>query len=107
MGQKMQHYNKPNLEKTICQQVTLKDAHSDSIPLTLQSICTNKADNHEWESFTAYYSNNNNVRIPAGCYTFLHAAFGESTLFITPKSPTEYETVVTRKKTPRSTPATK
>lgn len=94
----MEQYNYNNLCQFIGKKVQLKDAQENEIELTITEVNKGQLDGDEWEVFSVIYQGDKNVQLPQGTYTFSHDSFGEKILFLSPNSPMEYETVVSRKK---------
>ena len=52
----------------------------------------------EWESFCVCLQGEDNCHLPQGTYQVSHAIFGTQDIFLSPKSPTDYEIIINRKK---------
>lgn len=94
----MDKYNYNNLAQLIDVKVLLRDKQGNEAELVIAEVYRGKMDGDEWEAFSVIYSGKAGFFIPQGTYVFIHEKFGEKELFLTPKSETEYETVITRKK---------
>ncbi|WP_272166360.1 DUF6916 family protein [Vibrio diabolicus] len=93
----MKDYNFENLSKLIGEQVLVSDEQCNELSLTLAEVTPGKIQNDMWESFSTIYKGDESVQIPQGTFTFSHPEFGDVKLFVSPKSPTDYEVIVTRK----------
>ena len=94
----MELYNYENLKGIQGESVTVRDTNGAEVELTVTETKKSTIDGTLWEGFSVLYQGNSRFHIPQGTYTFSHAVFGELELFLSPKSQTEYETVITRKK---------
>ena len=94
----MENYNYDKLKELIGETVQVNDKQGNSVSLELAEVNKGALDGDEWEAFSVIYKGKEDFHIPQGCYTFLHPCFGEKFLFVSPNSPVEYETVVTRER---------
>jgi|GEM_PF-605854 len=94
----MDSYSYDTLSKLIDDQISVRDKQGNKVLLTLIEVSQHTLNDDDWESFSVLYLGDNNFRIPQGTYTFEHSGFGKKEIFLTPKSETEYETVITRKR---------
>lgn len=94
----MEAYNYNNLSKLVGDKVKLQDQQGNIAELSIVEVNKGVLDGDEWESFSVIYQGEENLSVPQGTYQFSHEAFGEAQLFISPNSPVEYETVITRKR---------
>ncbi|MBU2871893.1 hypothetical protein [Colwellia sp. E2M01] len=94
----MEKYNYINLSQSIGENMLIKDDAGNRVELVIAEVNKGVLDGEEWDSFSVIYSAAPGVTIPQGTYTFCHEKIGEVSLFTTPNSATEYETVVTRKR---------
>ncbi|EHW0692317.1 hypothetical protein K1B30_000593 [Vibrio parahaemolyticus] len=94
----MKDYNFENLSKLIGEQVRVSDDQGNELSLTLAEVTPGKMQDDVWESFSTTYRGCESFCIPQGTFTFSHLAFGDVSLFVSPKSSTEYEAIVTREK---------
>jgi len=98
VGGCMEKYNYENLCQIMGEKVSLKDDQGNGAELTIAEVNKGQLDGDDWEAFSVIFQGEKNVSIPQGTYVFFNENFGEKSLFISPKSETEYETVVTRKR---------
>ncbi|NOX43736.1 MAG: hypothetical protein GXP19_08415 [Gammaproteobacteria bacterium] len=94
----MKQYNYDNLCEILGEKVMLKDDQGKEIELTIAEVYKGTLDGDDWEAFSVIYHGRKDFFISQGVYTFTHEKFGDKSLFLSPKSETEYETVVTRKR---------
>jgi len=94
----MDNYNYNSLSSLVGDKVKLQDDQGNMAELSISEVVKGKLDGEEWEAFSVIYQGEQGLSIPQGTYQFSHEKFGEQQLFLSPNSETEYETVVTRKK---------
>jgi hypothetical protein len=94
----MASFNVENLTRILDQEIMVRDDQGNEVPLTVAEVNTSSLNGEEWEAFSVIYKGDAGFHIPQGTFTFCHSAFGEIALFVSPKSETEYETVVSRKR---------
>jgi len=94
----VEKYNYNNLSQILGEKVCLKDGQENKVELTITEVNKGQLDGDDWEAFSVIFRGEKNIPIPQGTYVFFNEKFGEKSLFISPKSETEYETVVTRKR---------
>jgi hypothetical protein len=94
----MEQYNYTNLSQSIGEDMIIRDDAGNEVALVIAEVNKGTLDSEEWDAFSVIYNAKASVSIPQGTYTFCHEKIGEVSLFTTPKSATEYETVVTRKR---------
>lgn len=94
----MENYNYEVLSTIQGETVTIKDSSGNTADLTISEINQSRMNGPDWEAFSVIYTGKEDLRIPEGTYLFHHPSFGELELFLSPKSPTQYETMVTRKR---------
>jgi len=93
----MQFYTYERLTQLVGQQLQLQDDGGTKVSLTLDRVVKGKLDPSRWEAFAAYFIGDQSFHVPQGTYRLEHPALGEASLFLSPKSPIEYELVVNRK----------
>ncbi len=93
----MNLYNYDTLSKLIGEHVLVSNAQGNMVELTVAEIYKSTQNGETWETFSVIYKGSKDFRISQGTYDFKHTAFGTESIFLTPKSDTEYETIVTRK----------
>lgn len=86
------------LESIVGETVSVFDDTKNEVPLTVAGVRKNAMDGEEWEAFSVSFQGEKRFHIPQGTYTFKHAKFGEKSLFVSPNSDIEYETVVCRQR---------
>lgn len=94
----MEKYNYENLCQYMGEKVYLKDDQGKEVELTIAEVNKGQLDGDEWEAFSVIFQGEKSFFVPQGTYLFCNESFGEKSLFLSPKSETEYETVVTRKR---------
>jgi hypothetical protein len=93
----MENFNFYNLSQLIGDKVTIRDDVGNEAQLIITEVNKGALDGHEWQSFSVIYIGEENLSVPQGTYSFIHEKFGNISLFITPNSVTEYETIVNQK----------
>jgi len=78
--------------------VILTDAMGRQCQLKIDRVRRGTLNDDEWTSFSVYYTAEIGVRIPQGNYQLEHSSFDTETKFLIPKSPIEYETIITRRR---------
>lgn len=96
----MERFNYQTLAAIQGQAVTIKDGAGNTAALVVTEIKKSALDGTDWEAFSVLYSAPPSLRIPDGSYLIGHPCFGELELYLSPKSATEYESVITRKRVP-------
>jgi len=94
----VEKYNYENLCQITGEKVCLKDDQGNGVELTIAEVNKGQLDGDDWEAFSVIFQGEKSFSIPQGTYVFFNENFGEKSLFLSPKSETEYETVVTRKR---------
>ena len=94
----MELYNYDILSQLIGENVVLKDDQDHQVSLKIAEVNKGTLDGSEWEAFSVIYNGSPELSIPQGTYTLHHEKFGDESLFVSPNSDVEYETVVTRKR---------
>jgi len=94
----MELYNYDILSQLVGEKVTLKDDKDQKVILEITEVNKGKLDGEDWEAFSVIFNGNKEFSIAQGTYTLSHERFGEKSLFLSPNSEIEYETVVTRKR---------
>ncbi|WP_020408655.1 DUF6916 family protein [Hahella ganghwensis] len=94
----MENFNKSLLSEIVDQKVKLQIPEGSDVELTVSKVGACALDGDEWESFYVYLKGDESFHLPQGTYPITHEAFGTQDLFLSPKSPTEYEIIVNRKR---------
>lgn len=94
----MESYNAENLTRILGKEIMVRDDQGNEVPLTVAEVNISSLNGDEWEAFSVIYKGDAGFHIPQGTFTFCHSVFGEIDLFVSPKSETEYETVISRKR---------
>lgn len=94
----MENYTYNSLSGLVGDKVQLQDGQGNVAELSIFEVIKGRLDGEEWEAFSVIYQGERGMSIPQGTYQFSHEKFGEHQLFLSPNSETEYETVVTRKR---------
>lgn len=71
---------------------------SPAMQLTLRELERTALDGAEWEAFALYLEGDPKRLLPQGTYRLAHPAFGEHDLFLSPKSPVQYEISISRRR---------
>lgn len=93
----MENYNFDNLSQLIGEKVTIRDDEGNEAQLIIAEVNIGALNCDEWHSFSVIYTGEENLSVPQGTYSFSHEKIGDVSLFITPNSATEYETIVSQK----------
>ena len=102
----VEKYNYDTLLSIQNETVTISDDAGNTTNITVKEVTKSRLDGPDWEAFSVAYTNNSEIRIPEGTYQFTHPSFGSVDLFLSPKSWTESETVVIRKREEHDSPST-
>jgi len=94
----MELYNYDILSQLVGEDVLLKDGQDQIVVLEVAEVNKGKLDGDEWEAFSVILNGKKEYSLPQGIFTLSHEKFGDVSLFLSPNSETEYETVVTRKR---------
>lgn len=94
----MQDFNYEILSQCVGEDVELKDNFGETVLLTITKVCKGMLHGKEWEAFSVVFSGDKMLAVSQGTYLIRNDKFGEISLFISPNSDTEYETVVTFRK---------
>lgn len=94
----MENFTKNLLSEIVDQQVKLQIPQGPEVELTVTKVGACALDGDEWESFYVYMQGDTSYHLPQGTYQITHKAFGTQDLFLSPKSPTEYEIIVNRQR---------
>lgn len=94
----MESYNAENLTRILGKEIMVRDDQGNEVPLIVAEVNISSLNGDEWEAFSVIYKGGASFHIPQGTFTFCHSVFGEVALFVSPKSETEYETVISRKR---------
>jgi len=94
----MENYNFENLSQLVGEQMTIRDDGGNEAALIIAEVNKGIIDSDEWQSFSVIYKGEENLSVPQGTYSFSHEKIGEVSLFMTPNSATEYETIVTKRR---------
>ena len=79
-------------------EVTLADNSKNSVRLSVVRVDKTPIDGADWEGFSVLFNGDESIRIPQGSYHVMHDSFGQEEIFITAHGPTEYQTVISRKR---------
>lgn len=93
------NFNYDTLQRQLGTAVTLIDA-DQVIFLSMVELSRSPLDGAEWEAFALYLEGDPNRQLPQGVYRLAHPAFGERDLFLSPKSPVQYEISISRRRAP-------
>ncbi|RHW77995.1 DUF6916 family protein [Colwellia sp. RSH04] len=94
----MENYSFTVLSQLIGEPITIRDNAENEAQLIIAEVNKGTIDGDEWQSFSVIYNGEENLSVPQGTYLFSHEKIGEVSLFITPNSATEYETIVSQKR---------
>ena len=79
-------------------QVLVKDSRSGySLSATVTDVETLALNGEDWESFVVMLEHSGELEMGQGSYDFEHEIFGSLPMFISPKSHTQAEIIVTRR----------
>jgi hypothetical protein len=78
--------------------VAVFDSAENSVQLSVVSVEKSPIDGDDWEGFAVLFNGDESFRIPQGSYRAVHDSFGQEEIFITAHGPTEYQTVISRKR---------
>ncbi len=94
----MSRFNQDQLSQLVGQPVSLKTAEGEEVSLTVKGAGECPLNGEEWESFYVDLQSDGSFVLAQGTYTISHDTFGSLDLFISPKSETNYEIIVNRKR---------
>ncbi|WP_404392372.1 DUF6916 family protein [Pseudoalteromonas phenolica] len=94
----MEQFNAKVLTELLGQTVDITDSVGSGVTLTVSEVVESSMNGDEWEAFSVYLTGEESFHISQGTYKVAHSAFGERDLFISPKSPVEYEIIINRKR---------
>ncbi len=94
----MEKFTPEVLNELIGQKVKITDPQGNEAELTIQEVVSKQASGQEGEAFSVYLRGDESFHAPQGIYQLSHQAFAQLDLFLSPKSTTEYEIVVNRKR---------
>ncbi len=86
------------LQARLGETVVLRDGAGHDLTLTLAEAEPSRLDGPEWEAFRVLLTSQAPLPLPQGSYRLVHPAFAEQELFVSPKSHTEFEIVVVRRR---------
>lgn len=69
-----------------------------ALHLTLTEVARSPLDGAEWEAFALYLESDPARPLPQGTYRLAHPVIGEQDLFLSPKSPVQYEISISRRR---------
>ena len=101
----MENYNYNNLMEIVGDNVAVSDDEGNQQQLKIDSVSTSSMHGEDWEAFSVLFRGDESFHIPQGTYQFDHPAFGQVSLFVSPKSEIEYETVINRRRHPEKASA--
>jgi len=78
--------------------VTLIDGQARKVSLTITKVDRSKMTSSKWDSFSVFFSGQENFHVPQGTYRLSDSELGEEDFFLSPKSVNEYELVINRQK---------
>ncbi|MEK9711168.1 MAG: hypothetical protein VW258_01240 [Thalassolituus sp.] len=84
--------------KLIGCQVTLSDSAENTVPLLVAEVARTAIDGDEWEGFEVVFTGDESFRVPQGTYRLSHESFTSGEVFLTAHGPTEYQTVISRRR---------
>lgn len=93
------NFNYDTLQRQLGTAVTLIDADQVTF-LSMVELSRSPLDGAQWEAFALYLEGDPNRQLPQGVYRLAHPAFGERDLFLSPKSPVQYEISISRRRAP-------
>jgi hypothetical protein len=88
-------FNYEALSGLVDQQVQVADSNGNCCKLIIHCVEETSPSNDKWHSFAVEYKAEQPVTLSQGNYTVIHPDIGEQTVFIIPKGPEHYETLVT------------
>ena len=94
----MSRLNFDSMSALLGSKVAVFDRAENSIQLSVVSVEKSPIDGDDWEGFAVLFNGDESFRIPQGSYRAVHDSFGQEEIFITAHGPTEYQTVISRKR---------
>jgi hypothetical protein len=91
------NFNYETLQRQLGTVVQLIDA-DQVIFLSMTELSRSPLDGAEWEAFALYLEGDPERQLAQGIYRLAHPAFGEQDLFLSPKSPVQYEISISRRR---------
>ncbi len=95
-------FHHDSLAARLGQRITLSDDQGNSVSLSLDRLACSSMHGPEWESFALIMVSDEPIAMTQGVYRIAHPELGEHDLFVSPKSYSEFEIVINRR---RSSPA--
>lgn len=87
-----------SLSRHLGETATLTDDQGHVATLTLATVETSAMHGDQWESFSLLLTSEQPIAMPQGIYRIAHPQLGEHDLFVSPKSLTDFEVVVNRRR---------
>lgn len=94
----MSRMNFSSMSALVGHTINVYDHSDNSVQVSVVAVEKSPLDGDEWEGFAVLFNGDESFRIPQGSYRAVHDAFGQEEIFITAHGPTEYQTVISRKR---------